>query len=158
MIHAARSQDNRYQYEFTYRWAKGPLCGWILLNPSRQEISANGDPAHVRLGPTGQRCVNYALAWGYSGIVIRNRFAYRVTNPAELLTVDDPYGPENHRYLLRAGAEPLTIAAWGRSPILHQARSPLGVVFPLMCIGKNIDGSPRHVLHAATVEEPMPWP
>jgi hypothetical protein len=157
MIHAARSQDNRYQYELTYQWAPGAVCGWILLNPSREEIAANHDPEHVRIGTTGQRCVNYALAWGYAGIVIRNRFAYRATDPGDLMRVDDPYGPENLSYLSRAKDDPITVVAWGRSRAVEVA-PPLPGVFPLMCIGTNHDGSPRHVLHAPATAHPRPWP
>jgi hypothetical protein len=157
VIHAVRSQDNRYQYELTYRWSDGPICGWILLNPSLEEVSADRDFKHVKIGATGHRCANLAAAWGYSGVVIRNRFAFRATYPGDLLRVEDPYGPENLRYLSRAKEDPITVVAWGGSSVVDLAPELPGS-YPRMCIGKNRNGSPRHVLHAATVEQPTPWP
>lgn len=156
----ARSLDGLYQYEVSYRWSDGPLCGFILLNPSRTGLklraSDDWDEMPAGFGPTGQRCVNYAWDWGYAGIVVRNRFAYRATDPGELLTVADPYGAENLRYLERAREDEITIAAWGCSQIVRLA-PPLPEGIELHCIGTNADGSPRHVLHAPRADRPKPW-
>jgi hypothetical protein len=150
VISTIRSPDEKYQYELRYQWADGPVCGWILLNPSRPK----GRHAQ-QLGSTGQRCANYARAWGYSGIVIRNRFAYRATDPGDLLRVDDPYGPENMIHLAAARDDPITVAAWGASMVVETA--PPLPEFPLMCLGVNDNGSPRHVLNAPATVELRPW-
>lgn len=154
-----RSIDNLYQYELTYQWADGPLCGFILLNPSRVGVKLReGDPDElpVGLGATGQRLVNYAWDWGYSGLVVRNRFAFRATDPADLLRVADPYGPENLSYLENARNDAITIAGWGASLVAKTA-PPLPEGIELHCIGTNIDGSPRHPLHAPRDVRPKPW-
>jgi len=155
-----RSLDNLYQYELTYRWADGPLCGFILLNPSKLggRLSAGeDDELPGGLGNTGQRCVNYAWAWGYAGMVVRNRFAFRSTDPADLMRVTDPYGPENERHLENARDDAITIAGWGGSQVVKTA-PPLPEGIELHCLGTNADGSPRHPLHAPHDVRPRPWP
>lgn len=147
MIETVRSDDERYQYQLTYRWAEGPMLGWIMLNPS---YGVKG------IGRTGRACVNFALDWGYAGIVIRNRFAYRCTDPKDLMAVPDPHGVENHMFLRRALLEPVTVAAWGATKAVWFAK-PLPSELRLMCIGMNLDGSPRHPLHAPGDAELMPW-
>jgi hypothetical protein len=132
-----RSDDGRYQYELTCRWADGPLCCWVLLNPSAGERSFQ---------PTRSRCISFARQWGYAGIVQRNLYGYRTTDPRGLLSADDPVGPENWSYLARCGREPLTVAAWGSSPAVRSAVVTLDC--ELWCIGRNRDGQPRHPLHA----------
>jgi hypothetical protein len=136
------SPDRRYRYRLEYRWNHGPICGWILLNPSRSE------PICGDLTLSAQKCVNYAWKWGYGGIVIRNRFAYRATYPRDLLTVADPYGPENEAALASISEE-VTVAAWGSAKALALAPPLPPGVGPLYCIGVNRDGEPRHPLHAS---------
>src|SRR6185312_12949129 len=108
------------------------------------------------LGATGHRCVNYAWDWGYSGIVVRNRFAFRATDPGDLMRVIDPYGPENQRHLEHARDDALTIAGWGTSQVVRAA-PPLPEGIELHCLGTNLDGSPRHPLHAPRAMRPQPW-
>ena len=131
----------------TCRWAAGPLVGWVLLNPSSHDRE---------IQPTRHRCVGFARAWGYAGIVQRNLFAFRATDPRELLTAEDPFGPENADYLARVGTEALTVAAWGSSPAVRLA--PIIPSGDLYCIGINRDGSPRHPLHAPATSTLRRWP
>lgn len=43
-----------------------------------------------------------------------NLFAYRATQPADMLAQDDPVGPENDAHLQKLAAEAgVVVAAWG---------------------------------------------
>jgi hypothetical protein len=64
-----------YRYELRRVWdAQLGLACWVMLNPSTAD--ANEDD------PTIRRCVNFARTWGYGGIVVRNLFALRATDPS----------------------------------------------------------------------------
>jgi hypothetical protein len=129
--------DARYRYELGRRWDDGPLLEWIMLNPSTATHTVND--------PTVRRCIGFAQQWGYGAIVIRNRYAYRATQPDELCFVDDPLGPANHMYLMRADAD-CTIVAWGAS-------APPDWPLP----GRNISGSPIHPLYVRADVTPTEW-
>lgn len=53
-------------------------------------------------------------SWGFEGLCMTNLFAYRATNPADMLAQPDPIGDENDwtiaTLLETAG---IVIAAWG---------------------------------------------
>lgn len=114
---AAISADGRYRYRLWREWRLHPKpahwetwedggrpmldgaghqlgapksCVFIMLNPS----TADGDQDD----PTIRRCVGFAKAWGYDRLDVLNLFAYRATEPSELLALDhmdDPVGPGN---------------------------------------------------------------
>jgi hypothetical protein len=132
-ISVTDSPCGRYRYEVTIRWGTGPRVCWVLLNPS----------ASNRPGATRARCVAYSKAWGFGGLVQRNRFAYRATSPRDLPRGVDWQG-DNARYLAHLGEE-FVVAAWGSNPVLRYA-PPLPEV-PMWCLGRNIDCQPRHPLH-----------
>ena len=54
-----------------------------MLNPSTADDR--------RDDPTIRRCMAFACAWGYSALE-RNLFAWRATDPRELLVASDPTG------------------------------------------------------------------
>ena len=66
-----------YRYSLTRKWEawKGTV-NFIMLNPSTADAQEDD--------PTIRRCIGFAKAWGYGGIVVTNLFAYRATNPKEL--------------------------------------------------------------------------
>lgn len=86
---AVLSPCGRYRYELTRRWAPGPLVGWVMLNPSRADAHTDD--------PTVRRCVGFAHRWGYGGLIIRNLYALRATDPAALADHLDPVGPDTTR-------------------------------------------------------------
>ena len=97
-----------YRYSLTRKWEawKGTV-NFIMLNPSTADAQEDD--------PTIRRCIGFAKAWGYGGIVVTNLFAYRATNPKELKKVDKPFGEHNHLYQLEAAviSSELTVCAWG---------------------------------------------
>lgn len=99
------------------------------------------------------------------GIVVLNLFAYRATDPCELLIVDDPVGPDNDTHLLREASWPIAltfIAAWGgggnyKGRAQHVAQMFRAQGITLHCLGTTKDGAPRHPLRIAYTVEPQPW-
>lgn len=109
---AVLSDCHRYRYELTRTWdpTQGRV-GWVMLNPSTADADVDD--------PTIRRCVAFARAWGYGGIVVRNLFALRATNPLELRGHPEPVGRFNGQYLRRCSSEAITVAAWGAHGGLH---------------------------------------
>lgn len=128
-------------------WGEPKACVFVMLNPS----TADGD----KDDPTIRRCVAFAKAWRYERLDVVNLFAYRATNPKELLALDhtcDPVGPGNQHAvdmaLCHAG---LVICAWGaHGSHLDQDETFLGWLPPsreTFALGLTNSGHPRHPLY-----------
>lgn len=150
-----------YSLDMVYRYAYGRWWGqedvattdvWVMLNP------ATGDTER-RHRPTLERCVARSRADGRDGVLIVNLFAFRHTDPKQLLQADDAVGPANDdalRVLTARGAR--TIAAWGgRGRLMGRS----GCVGPLLdrplCLGTTRRGEPRHPLYVASAAPLVPW-
>lgn len=150
---AVLSSDGRYRYRLLRRWDYSlPRLGWVMLNPSTADAKVDD--------PTILRCMDFADRWGYGGIVVRNLFALRATNPATLLADNDPVGPDNLDHLEEVKADPLTVAAWGA----HRAAADAwGLIGPflrgvnLVCLGTTKAGAPRHPLYTRADTQPQPF-
>lgn len=108
---ATMSACGAYRYALWRDWdvAKGRVC-WIMLNPSTADAEEDD--------PTIRRCMGFARAWGYGGIVVVNLFAFRATKPADMLYADDPVGPDNDatiREALNSGLTAMHVCAWGQN-------------------------------------------
>jgi hypothetical protein len=74
---ATLSPCGKYRYTLERRWSELPrYVLWIMLNPSTAD--ATQDDATIR------RCVGYTRAWGYTGILVGNLYAFRATHPRDL--------------------------------------------------------------------------
>jgi hypothetical protein len=104
---AVLSDCGTYRYELRRVWDSRPLVGWIMLNPSTADASV--DDATIR------KCMAYARAWGYGGIVVRNLYALRSIDPKALKQHPNPVGPDNWRHLAAAAQEPMTVCGWGNN-------------------------------------------
>lgn len=114
---------------------------FIGLNPSTADETVDD--------PTIRRCVNFAKAWGYTGIVMVNAYAYRATDPRTLLTVSDPVGPDNDR-LLRSWSRSVdtAVAAWGaKCDVGRVAAVCAAIDRDMYCLGRTTQGAPRHPLY-----------
>lgn len=166
---ATISTDGRYRYKLwrewrgvapdkNWRWlgakdGSGQELGWplscvfVMLNPSTADGSKDD--------PTIRRCVGFAKRLGYDRLVVVNLFAYRATNPKELLALnhdDDPVGVENSTYVKRATFEDcgVVVCAWGaHGSHLGQAETVMGWLpsDKTYCLGKTKAGHPRHPLY-----------
>lgn len=145
MISGAKiSSCEMYRYTLWRTWdSSKPILVWVMLNPSIADHSKND--------PTIIRCINFAKAFGYGGIIVVNMFAYRASNPGRLLGAHDIIGPKNDAEIQAAMWGKDVVAAWGSHGDVHRAR--VNQVMPILkvakvcyCLGRTKTGQPRHPL------------
>jgi hypothetical protein len=145
---AVLSSCGTYRYQLTRRWADGDLCGWVMLNPSTADADQDD--------PTIRRCVRFARSWGFAGIVVRNLYALRATDPRALDKHPAPVGPDNDAYLARCHAERFTVCAWGARGAARatEALAAIGTA-DLRCLSVTKDGQPGHPLYLRADAKPF---
>ena len=145
-----------YRYRLSRTWdPSGPTVAFVMLNPSTADADV--------LDPTVRRCVGFARDWGFGSLEVVNLFAFRATDPRDLLRADAPVGAANDRAVLdaTAGADRVVVA-WGARGT-HQGRAE--VVAGLLsrarvrsvALGTTRDGQPRHPLYVRADRPPAPW-
>lgn len=148
---AVLDPDGTYRYELRRVWAAGPLCGWIMLNPSTADAEQDD--------PTIRRCMGFARSWGYAGIVVRNLYALRATEPRDLITHPRPVGWDNDAYLMNAVDDPITVCAWGsrgdRGDTVINALADAGANLHYLALTRA--GKPRHPLYLPSALTPTPF-
>lgn len=110
VMSATISDCGTYRYRLSRMWApeRGHVV-FVMLNPSTADSTSDD--------PTVRRCMRYARAWGFGGIVVVNLFALRSPDPSPLVTYWNPYGNDtSSREVLDAatadGAK-VVVCAWG---------------------------------------------
>ena len=152
------SACGRYRYLLERRWSSKVACVFIMLNPSTADATVDDN--------TIRKCIGYARRWGFGGIVVANLYAYRATDPSELLKVEDPVGPENDEWIERLVNHPTIVVAWGNDAdedrvdefkhLMHAATGwPVDKL--LYCMGTNKNGSPKHPLYLAKGTGLVEW-
>jgi hypothetical protein len=137
-------------------------CVFVMLNPSTADAAKND--------PTVRRCIGYASDWGYAKLLVLNAFAFRGTDPKDMLAADNPIGDDNDYWFLelldpkkqKPPKVTQVIVAWGkdgkhrdRDLGLMQLFGDLGIT--PHCLGTNQDGTPRHPLYLRKDLEPTPY-
>lgn len=160
---ATLSADGVYRYRLWRVWnPDAPTIVWVLLNPS----TADGETDD----PTVRRCVGFARSWHAGSITIVNLYAYRATDPRDLIRAVrsiriHPIGPENDEHIEQAVKSPglaQVVCGWGTLPAIHRERARFvraaicswrGIP---KCLGITKVGDPYHPLfrpgHAPLVD------
>lgn len=153
--------DRIYRYKLWRRWSEGPLLMVVGLNPSTADETQDD--------PTVRRCIGYAKAWGYAGLMMTNAFAFRATNPKVMLFFPEPIlawsqnlaiiERESRLVIRESGA---VLAAWGnhgshriQSRCLRQRLHLCGG--GVACLGLTKSGEPKHPLYLAANTKPIPF-
>lgn len=136
------SECGKYRYRLERTWdPEAPKLGFIMLNPSTAD--ANEDD------PTIRRCIGYAKSLSYGGIIVCNLFAYRATNPKDLLSAENPEGPNNfeHVYQMSQDAH-IIILGWGNGGLVKKLKRPgyVELLANIYALKENKDGTPTHPL------------
>lgn len=157
MIGTQLSKDGLYRYtlERTFDPVEpsdliAGTCAFIMLNPSTADAELDD--------PTIRRCIGYAKAWNFRRLLVGNLFAYRATDPKELLGAEDPVGPLNDRWLevIRKEAQ-VVVCAWGAHKLApRRARQVLGGVAGLSALKVTASGQPGHPLYLKKTLRPTP--
>ena len=149
---ATLSPCRRYRYNLWRAWGKREnYVMFVGLNPSTADETADD--------PTIRRCVAYAKAWGYSRLCMTNLFAFRATQPADMMNADDPIGPENDAWLreLAKGAS-VIVAAWGVNSSFGGRHNVVRQILPsLHYLRLTKDGHPGHPLYLSKTLRPVAW-
>lgn len=148
------SPCRRYRYALFRGWQ--PNNGYVMfvgLNPSTADETIDD--------PTTRRCIAFAKAWGYGALLLANLFAYRATDPEEMLSVDDPVGPDCDHFLIQSASEAsLVVAAWGTHGGFrnrdHHVKRLLGDKLHFLRLTKG--GQPSHPLYLPGNLKPVAWP
>jgi hypothetical protein len=139
------SEDGLYRYLLWRRWDIGIPMVIIGLNPSKADAEYDD--------PTIIRCTGLARENGYTSIVMLNLFAYRATEPKDMMKAADPVGPDNDKWLVNETypGSPI-VCAWGKNGSFRGRGAVVLKMLagrPLYCFDRNMDGSPKHPLFIA---------
>lgn len=126
---AKLSYCGRYRYLLSRTWdEKKPVLNWIMLNPSTADARVDD--------PTIRKCMGFARRGGFGAITVTNLFAYRATDPKDLLAIardsslfgakkrnmdvwDITGDPDNLDFIVDSVRRAkLTVFAWGAHGIL----------------------------------------
>lgn len=138
---ASFSSCRRYRYALWRRWGSGRYAMFIGLNPSTADEKLDD--------PTIRRCRAFAMSWGFDALCMTNLFAYRATEPSDMLAQDDPVGVENDAYLQRLAEDAgVVVAAWGNHGThLERNKAVMAMIPRLHALALTRDGHPGHPLY-----------
>lgn len=141
---AVFSPCRTYRYSLSRVWnPRLPPVMFVGLNPSTADEQQDD--------PTVRRCVGFVRKWNFGGLILVNLFAYRSTDPAGLLEIDDPVGPENDKHILTsAHAAGRVVLAWGtKGSFLDRDQHVISLLPDAHCLGVTKNGHPKHPLYLA---------
>ncbi|PXV54183.1 hypothetical protein SAMN04487785_11438 [Dyella jiangningensis] len=149
------SDCGRYRYILYRQWdASCDSLVFCMLNPSTADASQDD--------PTIRRCIGFAKANGYGGIVVVNLFAFRATDPKKIpLELVVAMGPNNVMHMREAAKGRDVVAAWGANPLASVTRPALQLLHAyanrVLCLGCTKAGAPRHPLYVAGEQPLIPY-
>lgn len=159
------SSCRKYRYSLLHQWDElfdRRRALFICLNPSTADEN--------QLDPTLTRIRSFCQRLGKNEFLMLNIFAYRATDPQDMMAVDDPVGPENDRQIVRAieeayalnGGQLDVVCGWGNHG-LHMNRQAACLELlaqfrnlpnlHISSLGKNANDTPKHPLYIAANKE-----
>ncbi len=151
---ASFSPCNLFRYKLTRDWfnegEKRNNLLFIMLNPSTADAEV--------FDPTVRRCFGYAQDWGFNSMSVANIFAYRATDPKDMLNARDNgvniVGNDNNKAIIELSTEANRIVcAWGSHKWSKERSNEVLNILrqqnltEVYCLKKSKDGSPCHPLY-----------
>lgn len=143
------STCGNYRYRLSRSWSQSRrrVLLWVMLNPS----TADGVTDDRTIG----RVIEFSRRWGYDAALVGNLYAYRSTDPDELLRLPlhETYGPQNAEHLARMARESERIVfgygshAAAAAGVVEFTRNILEHPGGHWCLGRTKSGAPRHPLY-----------
>lgn len=125
-----------------------------MLNPSIADADIDDN--------TIRKCMAFAKSWGYDGIIVRNLFNLRATDPRELYKVKNPIGERSKAddlILSLFDDCQMVIAAWGAHGSLRDRDEEViqltGTRLHYLRLTKYL--YPAHPLYLPASLKPVPW-
>lgn len=149
------SPCDKYRYRLRQIWGDGPLQCYLMLNPSTADLNAND--------PTVERVERRARASGFAGLEVINLFAYRATDPQDMLAQQEPVGPDNDQHIIEAAKScGQLVLGWGNhGQHMNRGRNVIEMLLQhdiqLFCLKVNNDGYPAHPLYIGYEATPKPY-
>jgi len=122
---------------------------FIGLNPSTADETQDD--------PTIRRCINFSRDWGFGGLCMTNLFAFRATEPTDMMSENYPVGSENKELIRQLAAKAgVIIAAWGNDGSYKGRSKEVVAMLPdLKCLKINKTGEPAHPLYQPSSATPI---
>jgi len=136
------SECRKYRYALWRTWDDSkPYAMFIGLNPSTADETEDD--------PTIRRCIGYSKSWGFGGLCMVNLFAFRATEPRDLMSSKEPVGCENDLWIKRlANDAGVIVAAWGNDgSFMGRSEMVTASLTDLKCLKMNKTGEPAHPLY-----------
>lgn len=139
-----------YRYALWRTWdATKPYVLFICLNPSTAD--------EIDDDPTLLRCIEFARSWGYGGLCMGNLFAFRATQPKDLMKSSNPIGDDNDYWLEQLSKDAgIVVAGWGNHGVfLNRSAEVLRKLKEVYCLKINKSGEPSHPLYLSKELKPL---
>jgi hypothetical protein len=166
---AELSPCGRYRFVLWRSWSNVGIpanaVNFVMLNPSTADAEEND--------PTIRRCIGFAKAWGFGGLIVTNLYPLRATDPRQLKTDEQPKGPflnspelrtpilENDIHITGyARSAKLIVCGWGNHGRGVQAERTLMMIRGAgkvpHCLAMTGSGQPSHPLYLRSDLKPQP--
>lgn len=148
---ASLSKCRKYRFALWRTWDESkPYAMIIGLNPSTADETKDDR--------TLIRCVDFAKSWGYGGLCMANLFAYRATDPNDMINAKEPIGAGNDEWLVNLAKEAgVVVAAWGNDgTFLGRSQKVIKLLPNLQYLKMNKSGEPAHPLYLKSTLQPAP--
>jgi len=155
------SPNKKYRYKLWRIWDENkPQLLFIMLNPSTADESEDD--------PTITRCIGFAKLHGYGSVYVANLYAYRATDPDELIKQSkftNIIGPDNFGHIKDLSEKcRAVIFAWGANATKSNLKNYKSYVRKVVnflpeasCFGKTQSGHPKHPLYLKYETELEPF-
>lgn len=155
---AVFSDCRQYRYalwrEIDQMHATRGILAVIGLNPSTADETLDD--------PTIRRVKRFAFDWGFGALCMLNLFAFRATDPDQMMIAPDPIGGVRNmeNILLGCGTAGMVLCAWGKGGrYMDQDKAVTKMLaeanVSLHCLSVNQNGTPKHPLYVAADVRPI---